>query len=121
METKENLDGGAALVHPLPMEDAMSVHHEVHVTARLLPTGAEAKFKLPENAALLEVLEEGAKHLAVHLLPPAPQKPLDRLHDISQHGHEGPVIDNLDQAPGPTSRRKAPRCISGSSWCSRSV
>lgn len=100
MEEKENLEGGAALVQPLPVEDAMSAHHEVHATARNLATGAEAEFNLPENAALLEVLEEGAKHLGVQLLPPAPQKPLDRLHDITHHGQVGPAIDNLDQTLG---------------------
>ena len=75
-------------------------HHHIHVTVRLLPDGLEAKFQLPENAALLEVLEEGAKHLHVQLLPPAPERPLDRLHDLSHHHHVGPAIDNLDQPLG---------------------
>ncbi len=75
-------------------------HHHVHVTVRLLPAGPEATFELPDNAALLEVLEDGAKHLHQPLLPPAPLKPLDRLHDISRHGQEGPVIENLDQTLG---------------------
>jgi hypothetical protein len=75
-------------------------HHQVHVTVRLLPHGHEAKFHLPENAALLEVLEAGAKHLGVHLLPPAPERPLDQLHDLSHHHHVGPAIDNLDQPLG---------------------
>lgn len=100
MESKENPDGGVTLTHPLLTESAMSAHHEAHVTARNLATGTEAKFNLPENAVLLEVLEEGAKHLGIHLLPPAPQKPLDLLHDISQHGQVGPAIDNLDQPLG---------------------
>jgi hypothetical protein len=72
-------------------------HHQVHVTVELLPHGHQAKFHLPGNAALLEVLEEGARHLDVHLLPPRPDKPLDQLHDLSHH-HAGPAIENLDQA-----------------------
>ena len=99
METKEKPDGGPALAHPQPTEDAMSVQHEVHVTTKLLPSGPEAKFNFPENAALLEVLEEGAKHLSIQLLPPAPGKPLDLLRDIS-HGQVEPVIENLDQTLG---------------------
>jgi len=103
METKENQDGGNVLTHPVPVDDAMCDHHhhhEEHVTTRLLPAGHEAKFDVPANAPLIEVLEVGAKRLGVHLLPPAPQKPLDQLHDISQHGHVGPPIHNLDQALG---------------------
>jgi hypothetical protein len=100
MEQKESQDAGEVVVNALLMEDTMSTHHEVHVTIRLLPDGHEAKFHLPENASLLEVLEEGAKHLRVHLLPPVPEKPLDQLHDLSHHGHAGPAIHNLDQALG---------------------
>jgi hypothetical protein len=71
-------------------------HHDVHVTVRLLPYGHDSKFHLPGNAALLEVLEEGARHLGIHLLPPPPERPLDQLHDLSHH-HTGPPIENLDQ------------------------
>src|SRR5207249_457197 len=81
-------------------EQASHHHHRFHVTVRLLPAGPEAKFQLPENAALLEVLEEGAKHLHLDLLPPAPERPLDRLHVLSHHHHVGPAIDNLDQPLG---------------------
>jgi hypothetical protein len=74
--------------------------HEVHATTRILPAGAESKFELPDNAALLEVLQEGAGHAGVPLLPPAPETPLDQLHDLSQHGQAGPPSTNLDQPLG---------------------
>jgi hypothetical protein len=104
MESNENPAVGGVPAHPDFAEGhscAHQQHHrEVHVTTKLLPAGHEAKFSLPANAPLLEVLEEGAKRLHVHLLPPAPEKPLDQLHDLSHHGHEGPPIHNLDQALG---------------------
>jgi hypothetical protein len=100
MELRERPEGAAAAAHSLPAEGAGVAHREVEVTTRLLPAGAEARFKVPANAALLEVLEEGAKRLAVTLLPPAPLKPLDELHDIPRHGPVGPAIADLDQALG---------------------
>jgi hypothetical protein len=36
--------------------------------------------------------------LHVRLLPPAPQNPLDLLHDLEKHGHVGPPITDLEQA-----------------------
>lgn len=87
----------------IPGEDQEQAAHHPHpvpVTARVLPDGPEARFRLPENAALREVLEEGARLLHVELLPPAPQETLDRLHNIIRHGEVGPAIGNLDQALG---------------------
>lgn len=81
-------------------EQACHHHHPVHVTLRLLLDGPEARFQLPDNAALLEVLQEGAKRLLVELLPPSPLKPLDRLHGDLRHGEMGPAIENLDQPLG---------------------
>jgi hypothetical protein len=103
MESNESVVASSGLATP-QLGDADSCghhhHHDVHVTARLLPHGHEATFDLPDNAALLEVLEQGARHLKVHLLPPAPERPLDRLHDLAHHHHVGPAIENLDQALG---------------------
>ena len=76
-------------------------HHQVQVTTWILPAGAESKFELPDNAAL----QEGALHAGVQLLPPAPEKPLDQLHDLSQHGQVGPPITNLDQPLSCTTSR----------------
>jgi hypothetical protein len=81
-------------------ECAAHVHHEVHVTVRDMHSGKETGFKLATNAPLLELMEEGARHLHVQLLPPAPLKPFDLLRDISRHGHAGPPIENLDQSLG---------------------
>jgi hypothetical protein len=99
MELKENQGSDLALGNRRPVEEGKDVHHhhDVHVTARLLPQGHEAKFHLAANAPLLEVLEAGAKHLHVQLMPPAPERPLDQLHDLSHCGQVGPAIDNLDQ------------------------
>jgi hypothetical protein len=52
----------------------------------------EQKFKLPEDAILLQVLQEGA-NLASAALLPNPQDPLDRLHFIRNHDEIGPPID----------------------------
>lgn len=100
MELNQRQEGGVVPIHGLPGQSAAAAHHELHVTTRLLPHGHEAHFHLPANAPLLEVLEEGGKHLHVQLLPPAPQKPLDLLHDLSCEGHAGPPITDLDQALG---------------------
>ncbi|HEV3436555.1 MAG TPA: hypothetical protein VG122_04310 [Gemmata sp.] len=100
METTQNQSGGLAGAIPPVVAGGHHHHHEHEITIKLLPAGPEAKFHLPGNATLLEVLEEGAKHLHLHLLPPAPAKPLDQLHDIIKHGHEGPPIADLDQSLG---------------------
>jgi hypothetical protein len=52
------------------------------------------------TAALREVLQEGAQHAGVQLLPAALEKTLDQLHELSQHGQVGPPITNLDQPLG---------------------
>src|SRR6185437_10408015 len=99
METILNHAGGLATGDPQVMGAACEHHHhEYEVTIKPLPAGHEAKFRLPGNAALLEVLEEGAKHLHLKLLPPPPAKPLDQLHDIAKHDHVGPAITDLDQS-----------------------
>src|SRR5262245_43860024 len=106
MDLNEIRDGAAALDQLSPAADAAAGHHEVQVSTRVLPAGAEAKFKLPENAALREVLEEGARRAGVALLPPPPLKPLDRLHNLLKHDQVGPAIDDLDQPLGPYLKRK---------------
>jgi hypothetical protein len=73
--------------------------HEEHVTTRVLPDGETAHLKLPTMASLLALLQEGADHAGVSLLPNR-DHPLDHLHNIEKHDHTGPVIDNLDQALG---------------------
>lgn len=71
--------------------------HELQVEARLLHDGSTAvSFKLPANAALIEVLQEGAERLAVRLLPSAEQ-PLDHLHDVMAQHEVGPTIADLSQ------------------------
>jgi hypothetical protein len=106
MDVNENREGAVALDHSPPAGDVAGARHEVQVTTRVLPAGAEARFKLPENAALREVLEEGARRAGVPLLPPSPLMPLDRLHDILKHDQVGPAIDDLDQPLGPYLKEK---------------
>ena len=106
MDVNETRGGAVALDQDQPAADGAGSHHEVQVSTRVLPAGAETKFKLPENAALREVLEEGARHAGVALLPPSPLKPLDRLHNLLKHDQVGPAIDDLDQPLGPYLKRK---------------
>ncbi len=109
MESQEKSVIGGAPIHPDLAEGgqgAQHLHHEVHVSVRLLPHGHEAKFHLAANAPLLDVLEAGAKHLDVHLLPPGRERPLDQFHDLSHCGQVGPAIDNLDQDLGPYLKEK---------------
>jgi hypothetical protein len=99
VETEHKQDGGLGVANPLLATEAMTVipHEDLLITTKLLPDGHEAKFRLPSNTSLLEVLEKGPKHLNVKLLPPEPAKPLDQLHDLKQDGQEGPTIEDLDQ------------------------
>lgn len=79
-----------------PMKDV----HEVHISTRILqPETEEQKFKLPESAPLLEVMQVGARLASVTLLPNG-ENPLDRLHAILKHGEIGPPIEDLRQALG---------------------
>ncbi len=98
METGMKLEGGIALdvVGAL----AAAHEHEVTVTARVLPSAASVRFKIPETAPLLQLLKEGARQLGVDLLPPAPQQPLDQLHNLGKHDLVGPAIDDLQQPVG---------------------
>jgi hypothetical protein len=74
--------------------------HEVQVTTRLLaPDAEEFKFKLPDTAPLLEVLQRGTELAHVTLLPTT-DAPVDRLRNIFKHDQMGPVIEDLDQAVG---------------------
>lgn len=98
METKQDEVQEAGLTAPQPRGGAANDHRQVPVTVRLLPVGEEARFRLPANAALQEVLEQGAEQLHVELLPPAPEETLDRLHGILRHGDVGPAIEDLDQS-----------------------
>ena len=106
MDATDIREGATALDHSPPAGQSADARHDVQVTTRVLPAGAEAKFKLPENAALREVLEEGARRAGVELLPPAPLKPLDKLHNIVKHDEVGPAIDDLDQPLGPYLKEK---------------
>jgi hypothetical protein len=74
--------------------------HEVQVRTQLLAPDAEQfKFKVPETALLLEVMQRGAALANVELLP-TQDAPLDRLHHIVKHDEVGPAIDDLDQSVG---------------------
>ncbi|HZZ80572.1 MAG TPA: hypothetical protein VFE62_18860 [Gemmataceae bacterium] len=110
MDSKEKCDGDNILTQPVPSGGVHDRHdhgsHEEHVTIRLLPAGHEAKFQMPANASLLEVLEMGARQLRVTLLPAVPLRPLDQLHDIASHDRVGPPIHDLDQALGPYLKMK---------------
>jgi hypothetical protein len=106
MEANQTESGSVALTDPPLGERAVSMPHEVQGTTRVLPAGAEAKFKMPENASQLEVLREGAQHAGVQLLPPPPLSPIDRLHDVPHPGVVGPAIDNLEQSLGDYLKQK---------------
>jgi hypothetical protein len=93
-------DGGTTLVHP-DQDHGPPRQRERQLTIQVLPIGGMTKrFKLPENAALMEVLVDGARELGVALLPPSPERPLDRLHNIVRHDQAGPAIEDLDQSLG---------------------
>jgi hypothetical protein len=100
VELKQHEEAAVGNINLQDSESATSSHRQVHVTIRLLPAGSEAKFNLPENASLREVLDEGSQELHLDLLPPAPLEPLDRLHGILKHDEVGPAIANLDQSLG---------------------
>jgi hypothetical protein len=106
MELKESIEVGSAAGTP-PDEHGRGGQRGVTVTARLLRTGAPARFEIADNAPLLQLLEEGAGHLGVGLLPPSPQRPLDRLHNIVKHDEVGPAIEDLDQTVGEYLKAKA--------------
>ncbi len=75
--------------------------HELHLETLLVgDEERKADFALPSNAALLEVLQEGAERTATALLPD-PAQPLDRLHDFLTHRELVPAIDDLSQPVGP--------------------
>ncbi len=108
---KENCDGTEQGVrsrrHAGPADEhAPGGPHDLTVTARVLPGGSPTKFKIADNAPLLQLLEDGARHLGIQLLPPPPLRPLDRLHDIVKHDEVGPVIGDLDQSVGEYSKGK---------------
>ena len=72
--------------------------HDIQVRVQLLSPDAEQfKVKLPETAALLELLQRGAALAHVALLP-TEDSPLDRLHNILKHDEVRPAIQDLDQA-----------------------
>jgi hypothetical protein len=100
VELKQHEEAAVGNINHQDKENAMNSHRHIHVTVKLLPAGNEAKFSLPENPPLREVLQEGAGLLHLDLLPPAPLEPLDRLHDIFKHDEVGPAITNLDQSLG---------------------
>lgn len=71
---------------------------DIPLTCQLLLDGAQRfRFKLAENAPLLEVLVEGARLAAATLLPNEEQ-PLDRLHNLLHHDEVGPSLENLEQS-----------------------
>jgi hypothetical protein len=49
-------------------------------------------FHISRDARLLEVLDEGARKLGVHLLP-NPAEPLDRLHGVYENHEIGPPLE----------------------------
>lgn len=105
MNLEEKIEGGVA-VQETPGELAAARPHEVTVTVRVLPTGTPVKFKVAETASLLQLTKEGAQQLGVTLLPPAPQPPLDRLHNLGKHDQPGPAIEDLQQPVGEYLKQK---------------
>jgi hypothetical protein len=92
--------GGNSDEHRHEEGRATSGTHNIHVSVDFLESELEAqKFKLPENASLLEVMQVGARLASVTLLPNG-ENPLDRLHAILKHGEIGPPIEDLRQALG---------------------
>lgn len=78
----------------------MKEAHEIHVSTQVLQSESEEqKFKLPESAPLLEVMQVGAQLASVTLLPNG-ENPLDRLHALLKHDEVGPPIEDLRQALG---------------------
>jgi hypothetical protein len=67
---------------------------EVEVSAELAgdPEHHRHHFHASRDAPLLEVLDEGARKLGVHLLPKSAE-PLDRLHGVYEHHEIGPALD----------------------------
>lgn len=57
------------------------------------------RFRLPDNAPLLEVLQGGARRADVHLLPNC-DDPLDQLRNYVRRRETGPRIDDLSQPLG---------------------
>jgi hypothetical protein len=101
MKPDEIQEGGVDVVGPLEAGTYTAAHpHEVHVTTRILPSGAESKFKLADNVPLTEVLEVGAQRAGAILLPPPPLRRLDELHNITHGDIIGRAIDDLDQPLG---------------------
>jgi hypothetical protein len=77
----------------------------IQITTMVLESnGEEFRFKLPDTAALLEVLQHGAELAQVTLLP-TKNSPLDRLHNILKRDEIGAAIEDLDQAVGEFVRR----------------
>lgn len=68
--------------------------HEVGLSAELLgdPEHRREHFRTARDIRLLEVLDEGAQKLGVHLLPNA-EDPLDRLHGVYEHHEIGAPLD----------------------------
>ncbi|MBA4191810.1 MAG: hypothetical protein C0467_27845 [Planctomycetaceae bacterium] len=99
MELNESTEVGSVMVGPADAH-APGSPHDLTVTTRVLPGGSPTKFKIADNAPLLQLLEDGARHLGIHLLPPPPLRPLDRLHNIGKHDEVGPAIGDLDQSVG---------------------
>ncbi len=75
--------------------------NDIHVSTRVIHANNddEQKFKLPYEAPLLDVLQEGARLAQVTLLP-NPEEPLDRLHVMLSHNEVGPPITDLQQQLG---------------------
>jgi len=96
----ENHSRGTGDQHRREGGSPMKEVHEIHVSTRVLQSESEEqKFKLPESAPLLEVLQVGARLATVTLLPNS-EDPLDKLHALLKHDDVGPPIDDLRQALG---------------------
>jgi hypothetical protein len=67
---------------------------EIEVSAELVgdPEHRRQHFHTPRDMRLLEVLDEGARKLGVHLLPNGAE-PLDRLHGVYEHREIGAPLD----------------------------
>ena len=68
--------------------------HEVEISVEKFhtPTHERRHFRMPREAALLEVLDKGARELGEHLLP-NPEKPLDELRGVYKDHETGEPLN----------------------------
>jgi len=99
LQNQEPLPGvhGAEIGHianERPLDGVDEAKKDVEISVELLqePKHERRHFRVPRDAKLLEVLDEGAKKLEVRLLP-NPETPLDRLRGLFEHHHVGDPLN----------------------------